>query len=121
MDAEGQVVEAHSLVVAVPAARLGLVERKRRQAVAHDPETTEVVAVGEAGERRRRDERVGVAGVRRGYNRPKQLRLRRALGRRPARPPGRDGHGGGGPPPPPPGGERPWGPPPPGAPRRGSG
>src|SRR5256886_11061502 len=42
------------------------------------------MAVGEAGERRRGDQRIGRAFARRGHDRPEQLRVRGALGRRPA-------------------------------------
>src|SRR5919198_375939 len=65
---EGQVVETHPLVVAVDPAGLRLVERKRRQPIAHDAELPEVMAVGKAGERRRGDEGIGGALARRGHD-----------------------------------------------------
>src|SRR6266480_3675340 len=90
MHPEGQVVEAHSLIVAVYAPRLGLTQWERRQAVAHDAQASEVMAIREAGEGRRGDERIGRALARRGHDGAKQLRLGRALGGGPVRALGSD-------------------------------
>src|SRR3989449_11570032 len=68
-----------SLIVAVYAPRLGLTQWERRQAVAHDAQASEVMAIREASEGRRGDERIGRALARRGHDGAKQLRLGRAL------------------------------------------